>query len=123
MKGDLFASNDPKGTYQVWHRNGEEYRHVADVEAGNYMAAVILPLIKRGEPGSEGVTWLVDNPRSTTFGDKIVDPVGLPWEIYKHPVGAVSLRETAMPQAADKQYNPADGIRPGTKDKDKSRSR
>jgi hypothetical protein len=100
MKDKLPSVNDePAGTYQVWHRHGEAHRHVANVEAGNYMAAVVLPLVERGAPGSERVTWLVDSARPTTYGDKIVDPLGAAYEIYKPGFGGAALRETSMPEA------------------------
>ena len=93
------SNNEPSGTYQVWHRYGEAYRHVANVEAGNYMAAVVLPLFERGAPGTERVTWLIDLARPTTHGDKIVDPLGAAYEIYKPDFGGTALREASIPEA------------------------
>jgi hypothetical protein len=90
------VNDEPAGTYQVWHRDGDVFRHVANVEAGNYMAAVVLPLFERGTPGTEGVTWLVDSARPTTYGDKIVDPLGAAYEIYKPEYGGTALRETSI---------------------------
>ena len=98
-KNSSGINDEPAGTYQVWHRDGEAYRHVANVEAGNYMAAVVLPLFERGTPGTERVTWLVDSARPATFGDKIVDPSGAAYEIYKPNYGGTALRETSMPEA------------------------
>jgi hypothetical protein len=91
--------NEPAGTYQVWHRLGEQFRHVANVEAGNYMAVVVLPLFKKGTPGTERVSWLVDDARPTGYGDKIVDPLGQAYELYKPDFGGTALRETTMPVA------------------------
>jgi hypothetical protein len=93
------VKDEPAGTYQVWHRDGEAFRHVANVEAGNYMAAVVLPMFKRGATGTERVTWLIDSARPTTFGDKIVDPRGAAYELYTPDLGGVALRETSMPGA------------------------
>jgi hypothetical protein len=109
MKSKLPIDNyEPAGTYQVWHRDGEAYRHVANVEAGNYMAAVVLPLFERGTPGTELVTWLAEPARPTTFGDKIIDPLGAPYEIYKPDFGGVALRKTSVPEARQASTVPRD---------------
>jgi hypothetical protein len=100
MAGKLPVGKDePAGTYQVWHRDGEAFRHVANVEAGNTMAAVVLPLFRRGAPGTERVAWLVDPARPTTYGDKIVGPLGAAYELYKTDFGGTALRETSMAEA------------------------
>jgi hypothetical protein len=100
MKDKLpIANEEPAGTYQIWHRDGDAYRHVANVEAGNYMAAVVLPMFKRGTPETERVTWLVEPARPTTFGDKFVDPLGAAYEIYKPDFGGIALRQTSIPEA------------------------
>jgi hypothetical protein len=93
------AKDEPAGTYQVWHRQGDVFRHVANVEAGNYMAALVLPMFKRGAPGTERVTWLIDSSRPTTFGDMIVNPRGTAYELYKPDGGGAALRETSLPAA------------------------
>jgi hypothetical protein len=99
-KDDLFASDDPVGVYQVWHRAGKEFHHVADVTS-NYMGAIVMTSVGREHPLARNVTWLVDQARPTTYGDKIVDPLGKAYELHKQEVGPV-LRETEMPG----HYNP-----------------
>lgn len=86
------------GTYQIWQKAGKGFRHVANVEGGNHMAAVILPMLKRGTPGTERVTWLVKVARPSSVGDKIVDPNGVAYEIYRCDFGGIAIRKTGMPE-------------------------
>jgi hypothetical protein len=100
-KDDLFSSDDPVGVYQVWHRVGKEFRHVADVP-GNYMGAIVSTgMVARDHPLAQHVIWLVDQARPTTLGDKIVDPLGHAYELYDHKEFGPALRKAESPQ-----YNP-----------------
>jgi hypothetical protein len=101
VRDGVEAAPEPCGTYQVWQRNGEEFRHVANVEAGNYLAAVMLPIFKKGTPGTERVSWLVDDARPTGYGDRIVDPLGKAYELYQPDFGGAALRETTLPGSRD----------------------
>jgi hypothetical protein len=97
MRKRLFESNEPKGTYQLWFKDGENFQHVANVEAGNYMAAVALPLFEAEELCRKRVTWLVNVSRSIGFGDKIVDPNGEAFEVYRPRFGGISLISASHP--------------------------
>ncbi len=97
MKTPMFRSTDPKGTYQLWFRDGEHFQHVANIQAGNYTAAIILPLIRAGEDGSERVKWLVNVSRTISFRDKIVDPNGAAFEVYQPRFGGIAMINTSHP--------------------------
>jgi hypothetical protein len=97
MKTPMFKSNDPKGTYQLWFKDGKQFQHVANIQAGNYTAAIILPLIRAGEDGSERVKWLVNVSRTISFRDKIVDPNGVAFEVYRPRFGGIALINTSHP--------------------------
>ena len=115
QRGSPPASNDePAGIYQVWHRNGEAFRHVANVEAGNYTAAVVLPLLKRGTPGTERVSWLVDDARPTGYGDKIVDPLGKAYRALQAGFRRTVLKETTMPVTGQPPRMEADCLEPSS---------
>jgi hypothetical protein len=90
------VDHDAVGLHQVWHKCADGFQHVANVQ-GNWMAAVVLTLTKPGAPGTEGVTWLREWERPSNFGDKAVAPSGNAFEIYDHPLGPPSLRETTHP--------------------------
>jgi hypothetical protein len=89
-------TDEPSGIHQIWHRHGDGFQHVASVE-GNYMAAVVLPMLERGHPAAERLSWLIDDARATDLGDKIVDPLGKAYELYSPDFGGLALRETTMP--------------------------
>lgn len=89
---------EPIGTYQVWHKEGDGFRHVANVEAGNRLAALVLPYIKKDEVEYKRVTLLVDDARTITYGDVIVDPEHVAFEIYKPDFGGIGMRQVDFPQ-------------------------
>jgi hypothetical protein len=89
---------EPVGTYQVWQRGREGFRRVFDVEAGNRLAAFILPLLDKEHEEYRRVTPLSEDARPLTYGDVIVNPAGEAYEIYKPEIGGTGFRETAHPQ-------------------------
>lgn len=74
---------EPQGRYQVWHKEGEGYVHVANADVGNLLAALILPLMPLGTPETERITFLVEGTRLTDFGDVIVNSKGDAYQIVK----------------------------------------
>jgi hypothetical protein len=74
---------EPVGTYQVWHKETDGFRHVANVEGGNLVSALVLSsLISKEHEEYKRVTPLVDRARANTFGDVIVNPKNVAYEIY-----------------------------------------
>ena len=102
--------NDPVGTWQLWHKEGNTFRHAANIENTNYVGAAVKPSFPEGHPMQEGVKWLGDNHRPPDFGDKFIDPTGKPLELYKGEYGIMALRETEHPsptQPAERQPSAA----------------
>ena len=69
--------------YQVWHKDGKTYKHVADVAAGDPQTAALRTMHGLLAPrwqDAEGVAALPGEHRSTEFGDIILAPDG---EEYK----------------------------------------
>ena len=102
-------TDEPSGIHQIWHRHGDEFQHVANVE-GNYMAAVVLPMLERDHPAAERLSWLIDDARATDLGDKIVDPLGKAFELYSPDFGGLALRETTMPVTEQPPRMQADSL-------------
>jgi hypothetical protein len=65
--------------YQVWHKEGEHYRHVADVAAADPQTVALKTqhglLAARWQDG-QGVTAMPGEQRSTEFGDIVLAPDG-----------------------------------------------
>jgi hypothetical protein len=91
--------NDPVGTWQLWHKEGNTFRHAANIENTNYVGAFLKPSFPESHSMQEGVTWLGDNHRPPGFGDKFIDPTGKALELYKGEYGMTALRETEHPAA------------------------
>ena len=89
---------EPVGTYQVWHKEADGFHHVANVEAGNRLAALVLPHINKDHQDYQRVTRLVDDARIFSFGDVIVNPERIAFEVYKPDMGGIGLREVDFPQ-------------------------
>ena len=83
------GGGEPRGTYQVWHREDHGYRHVANADVGNLLAALVLPGMPPGTSGREAVTQLVEGARAATFGDVIVSPSGTAYRIDDGRYGPV----------------------------------
>lgn len=64
-------SDNLKALYQVWHKEPQGYVHALTVHSKDLATALILPMVT---PRNDGVSELVANTRSTTFGDVIVSP-------------------------------------------------
>ena len=75
---------EPAGIYQVWHKTDDGYVHAINVDSGNLLGALIMPLVREGQFGGERVTYLIDDARSSTFGDVIVNPEGAAYEIHDY---------------------------------------
>jgi hypothetical protein len=79
-------NNEPHGVYKIYHREGNNYEHVANATVGNMLAAMVLPNLMPGAVGTE----LVNNlgmKRPTEFGDVIVNPDGQAHEIARDHLG------------------------------------
>jgi hypothetical protein len=114
--------DDPVGTWQLWHKEGNTFRHAANIENTNYVGAAVKPSFPEGHPMQEGVKWLGDNHRPPEFGDKFIDPTGKALELYKGEYGMTALRETTSPEPPS--YDPesaAKRSKPKERDRDLSR--
>lgn len=85
----LFAGDEPRGTYQVWHKQGDDYRHVVNANVGNLLAALVLPDMKREAEERQNIAELTEGRRPTTFGDVIVNPHGQAYRIDDTQYGPV----------------------------------
>lgn len=70
--------------FQVWHKDGESFTHVANVRTGNLLGALVFTLSPKDGHWQDNpeVEALVKNARATTFGDRIVNPDGLAYSIH-----------------------------------------
>jgi hypothetical protein len=92
------------GIYQVWHKEVTGFRHVANVEGGNLLAALVLPHLNKDESEYKSVTPLVDDARASTFGDVIVNPEQVAFEIYKEAdFGMMAWRQIDFAKVQFKQ--------------------
>ena len=57
------------------------------------LAALVLPYMNKDEPETKRVTPLVDDARTITYGDVIVNPNHAAFEIYKPHCGGTAFRE------------------------------
>jgi hypothetical protein len=71
-----WLGDEPSGVHQVWHKEGDGYRHVLDANVGNLLAALVLPDLKADGQERAGITERTEERRATTFGDVIVNPAG-----------------------------------------------
>jgi hypothetical protein len=76
--------SEPAGIYQVWHKEDDGFVHAINVESGNLLGALIMPLVRDGEFGGDRVTYLIEVARPSTFGDVIVNPEGAAYEIHDY---------------------------------------
>jgi len=91
----LFPDDEPRepiGTYQVWHKEVDGFRHVANVEADDLLTAVMMPYISEYDQHYRPVTHMVGDARETTYGDVIVNPNHAAFEIYESNVCYVGFR-------------------------------
>ena len=86
---------EKSGVYQVWHKEGRELVHVADVHCGNLLAALVFTLHPKDGHWQDNpqVTALVGNARSTTFGDRIVDPDGTVYSVHNYEEIGAGFKE------------------------------
>jgi hypothetical protein len=91
--------DDSVGTWQLWHKDGNTFRHAANIENTNYVGAFLKPSFPEGHSMQKGVKWLGDNHRPPGFGDKFIDPTGKALELYKGEYGMTALRETEHPSS------------------------
>ena len=85
---------EPSGTYQVWHKEADGFRHVANVEGGDLVSALVLSsFINKDHEEYKRVTPLVDEVRANTFGDVIVNPRNVAYEIYEHDIAGIGFRK------------------------------
>jgi hypothetical protein len=92
-------------TYQVWHREGERFTKVAEVKAAELQSAFFLTLGMKEIrwPDHRNVTAFVENPRSTTFGDVIIDHNGVAYCLHWYGRHELGFKETGVPVEAVKQ--------------------
>jgi hypothetical protein len=85
--------------YQVWHREGERFMRVADVGAPNLQSALFFTLNRKDMrwPEYENVKAFVESPRSSTFGDVIVDPQGTAYALCNDRESCPHFKETVVP--------------------------
>lgn len=109
-KESLFPPDEPHG-FQVWHKQGRHYEHVATVES-NALGAILMT-----SHGFMGYARWQDNPavaampgdhRSTTIGDVLIGPDGRSLELSADD--GLSLKPIAP---VDRMPSDAKGTRPG----------
>lgn len=85
--------------FQVWHKDGDNFTHVANVRTGNLIGALVFTLNRKDAPWQDypEVEALVKDARSTTFGDRIVDPDGLAYSIHNFSGVGAGFREADSP--------------------------
>jgi hypothetical protein len=109
-KDSLFPADEPRG-FQVWHKQGERYEHVATVES-NALGAIMMTT--RGFMGyarwqdNPAVTAMPGEHRSTTIGDVLIGRDGQSLEIAAD--GGLHLKPIAP---IDQSPSDAKGTRPG----------
>jgi hypothetical protein len=86
MNSLFTPSAEPYGRYMVWHAEGDKFRCVASVTCGNLLAALVLPDLKHGNPGTERVADF-GKARPTNIGDVIVNPDGQAYRIDRDNEG------------------------------------
>jgi hypothetical protein len=104
-KDSLFPSDEPTG-FQVWHRQGKEYRHVADVNS-NALGAMLMTThgfmdYPRWQDNPR-VTAMPGEHRSTTLGDVLIGRDGQALEIsggrreglWLKPIAPIGQRQRA----------------------------
>lgn len=75
-------AGSPMGAYQVWHREGAEFRHVGSLKVGNLLAAAEVSMNRPPATWMDG--QVPEAQRRTRTEDVIVSPDG----------GAFKLKET-----------------------------
>jgi hypothetical protein len=90
--------------FQVWHKDGDRFTHVANVRTGNLLGAMVFTLNPKGGHWQDNpeVEALVRDARNTTFGDRIVNPDGLAYSIHNFSGVGAGFREADSP-AGDTQ--------------------
>ena len=112
----MFPNDEPQepvGTYQVWHKEADGFRHVANVEGGNLLAALVLTsFINKDHEEYKRVTPLVDDMRANTFGDVIVNPEHFAYEIYGDEDVDIAFRKIDFAKEQFKAILKADSWEP-----------
>ena len=63
-------STSPMGAYEIWHREGDEFRRVGSLKAGNLLVAAEVTMSRSPDEWAQSP----DNTRQTRTGDVIVSP-------------------------------------------------
>ena len=94
----------PQGRYQVWHNGADGFVPVANVQAGNLLAALVLTINRTDAPWAENehVVALLPNARSTDFGDVVVNSEGVAYQVQKTRHGLVFAMVDFPPQREQK---------------------
>jgi hypothetical protein len=77
--------------YQVWHQSSDGFTPVALVSVGNLLGALVFTMSRTDGHWENGdhVLALRPDARSTTFGDVIVNPEGVAYEVRATAHGVV----------------------------------
>ncbi len=98
-----------KKQFQVWHKCEDGFTHVANVRTGNLLGALVFTLNPKGGHWQDNpeVEAIVKDARSSTFGDRIVNPDGLAYSIDNFRGVGAGFMEADSP-AADMRAKFAD---------------
>jgi hypothetical protein len=85
--------------FQVWHKDGEGFTHVANVRTGNLLGALFFTLSRKDGHWQDNpeVEALASNVRDTTLGDRIVSPDGLAYSIHNFSGVGVGFKDVDHP--------------------------
>jgi len=85
--------------FQVWHKDGDGFTHVANVRTGNLLGALVFTLDPKGGRWQDNpeVEAIVRDARNTTFGDRIVNPDGLAYSIHNFSGVGAGFKEADSP--------------------------
>ncbi len=85
--------------FQVWHKDGDGFTHVANVRTGNLLGALVFTLDPKGGRWQDNpeVEAIVKDARNTTFGDRIVNPDGLAYSIHNFSGVGAGFKEADSP--------------------------
>ncbi len=113
-KDSLFPDDEPRG-FQVWHKQGKHYEHVATVES-NALGAIVMTthgFMGYGRwPDNPAVSAMPGEHRSTTIGDVLIGPDGRSLQIaaddglHLRPIAPVD-RIAADREGAPEEYQPS----------------
>ncbi len=110
--------------FQVWHKDGDGFTHVANVRTGNLLGALVFTLDPKGGRWQDNpeVEAIVKDARNTTFGDRIVNPDGLAYSIHNFSGVGAGFKEADSP-AVDMRARFADVLHVKVDERDKPQTK